>query len=159
MPVRDSARYCLAPSPLVRRGEGWDEEPFGKGRHSPDSPLIPAFSPEYKGEGARNAARNRARVFSELALGFPAWREPLPVPVMREFKNPVSLEVQIFETPEPEWPRPDHAGLLSPGSIRSLQVEKSSNASEASATTRSFKERKQFSRNRDAFLDIHLKPE
>ena len=40
----------------------------------------------------------------ELPGGFPVWRPPLAAPVRREFRNPLTGQVQVVETREPEWP-------------------------------------------------------
>jgi hypothetical protein len=40
----------------------------------------------------------------ELAVGFPAWRLPLPEQVRRQVKNPFTGIVSTIATREPEWP-------------------------------------------------------
>ena len=40
----------------------------------------------------------------ELLGGFPSWKQPLPAPVRREFRNPFTKQMMTIETREPEWP-------------------------------------------------------
>jgi len=41
---------------------------------------------------------------SELLAGFPEWKEPLPAPVLRQFRNPFTKQLVSTLTRKPEWP-------------------------------------------------------
>ena len=41
----------------------------------------------------------------QLASGFPGWLPPLPKPIKRQIKNPLTGKTSIVETNSPEWPR------------------------------------------------------
>ena len=41
---------------------------------------------------------------AQLLAGFPSWQLPLPQPVRREFRNPVTRQITAYETREPSWP-------------------------------------------------------
>jgi hypothetical protein len=50
----------------------------------------------------------------ELTEGFPGWLPPLPHPVKREFRNPMTKQVSVIETRRPEWPREDAPSPIPP---------------------------------------------
>ena len=56
----------------------------------------------------------------ELPGGFPGWRLPLAKPVRREFRNPLTGQVSVYESREPEWP--DEADEQRPPRYRAVEI-------------------------------------
>lgn len=40
----------------------------------------------------------------DLVRGFPGWLPPLPNPIRREVRNPLTKQMMVIETRKPEWP-------------------------------------------------------